>query len=106
MRRILLIVVVFVGLMMAMVAVRISRLRALPEAADDSQHVRIGIPQGYAYGRSGFGRQLDISPDGKKVVYVGRSAVENPRLFVQTIGEATPQAIAGTDGANDPSFSP
>src|SRR5690242_7019865 len=105
MGRILLIIIVIVGLMLAMVAVRISRMPDTP-LSEDSQHLTIGIPQGYSYGQSNFGRQLDISPDGKKVVYVGRGAGENRKLFVQTIGEPTPEAIAGSDGANDPSFSP
>ncbi len=106
MRRVLLIVIAVVIVMFTLVAVRLSRLRAIPEEADDPKHVRIPIPQGFDYGGSYFGRRLDISADGTKIVYVAMNPATGRRLFLQTIGEPSPREIPGTDGANDPSFSP
>jgi WD40-like Beta Propeller Repeat len=66
----------------------------------------VQIPQGYAYRRDWAGRHLDITPDGKKIVYDGQSRTAAPRLYVQAIGATTATELAGTDGATDPSVSP
>src|SRR5690242_6977425 len=105
MRRILLIMVLLVAGMITMVVVRVSRLRSANESAD-TQFTRIGIPSGYSYGRAGFARQLDISPDGKRIVYVAMVGNDTRRLILQTADAASPREISGTDGAIDPSLSP
>jgi hypothetical protein len=87
-------------------------LSRAPAAAElnDSPDVTIGIPQGNLYGGGNFGRQLDISPDGKRIVYVGQSGKGSRVLFVHRIGETKPAAIPGTGAGNrdirDPTFSP
>jgi len=77
---------------------------------ENSADITIDIPQGNWYGGVNFGRQLDISPDGKRIVYVGSGDKGIRRLFVQTIGEMVPAEIPGTDAGNgdlrDPTFSP
>jgi Tol biopolymer transport system component/predicted Ser/Thr protein kinase len=46
-----------------------------------------------------------IAPDGKNFVYLGLSG-GLPRLFLRPIDRLTAQAMAGTEGAADPFFSP
>ena len=72
--------------------------------------VTIDIPRGNLYGGGNFGRQLDISPDGKRIVYVGQAGKGSRTLFVHTIGETEPAEIPGMGAGNrdvrDPTFSP
>ncbi len=46
-----------------------------------------------------------ISPDGKYFVYLGLSS-GNSKLFLRPIDQFSAQPMTGTDGANDPFFSP
>jgi len=46
-----------------------------------------------------------ISPDGKYFVYLALSS-GNSKLFLRPIDQFSAQPMAGTDGANDPFFSP
>jgi len=86
-----------------------SRLPA-PAEWQDSPDVTIDIPRGNLYGGPSFGRQLDISPDGKRIVYVGQAGKGSRTLFVHTIGEKAPTKIPGIGAGNrdvrDPTFSP
>jgi Tol biopolymer transport system component len=68
--------------------------------------VIIKLPEGYSYGRGFFGRHVDISPDGRQVVFAGRGPGNDRRLFLQTIGDAAPAGVPGTERGNDPHFSP
>jgi hypothetical protein len=52
-------------------------------------------------GDVGFIGEPVISPDGRKVAYVGRS-----RLWVQALDQWEPQPLAGTEGAVRPFWSP
>ena len=71
----------------------------------DADHSAIDIPPGHGYGGAGFGRQLDISPDGTQIIYVG-SDLANHRLYRRVLGQSTATPIAGTEGAGEPVFSP
>jgi serine/threonine-protein kinase len=94
-----------------LIAIAFIRLR-VPATAEqeDSPDVTIDIPRGNLYGGPNFGRQLDISPDGKRIVYVGQAGKGGRTLFVHTIGETAPVEISGTGAGNrdvrDPTFSP
>jgi serine/threonine-protein kinase len=48
---------------------------------------------------------LAISPDGSRIVYVGRRD-GGPKLFLRKLGDLDPVLLAGTDGARMPFFSP
>jgi eukaryotic-like serine/threonine-protein kinase len=108
MRKVALVVVVLVAVVIA-IAVKRSRGRSIPEL-NEPHDVTIEIPQGNLYGGPSFGRQLDVSPDGKRIVYVGQAGKGSRQLFVQTIGETEPAGIPGTGAGNrdvrDPTFSP
>jgi dipeptidyl aminopeptidase/acylaminoacyl peptidase len=113
MRRVVLVLatVVLVPVVAVLIAVAYLMSRA-PAAAelDDPHDVTIDIPRGNLYGGPSFGRQLDISPDGKRIVYVGQAGKGSRTLFVHTIGEKEPARIPGIDAGNrdvrDPTFSP
>jgi hypothetical protein len=104
------VVLVLVMVLAVLIAIAFMKSRVPAYEAKDSPDVTIDIPQGNLYGGPNFGRQLDISPDGKRIVYVGQAGKGSRRLFVQTIGETAPAGIPGTDAGNrdvrDPTFSP
>jgi Tol biopolymer transport system component len=49
--------------------------------------------------------RVAISPDGRRIVYVGRGE-GNTRLWIKDADQLRPTALAGTDGAVSPFFSP
>lgn len=113
MRRVVLVLLTVVLIMVVPVLIAIvfmmSRGPASAEPGDVSD-VTIDIPRGNLYGGGNFGRQLDISPDGKRIVYAGQAGKGSRALFVHTIGETEPARIPGTGVGNrdirDPTFSP
>jgi eukaryotic-like serine/threonine-protein kinase len=54
---------------------------------------------------SALGGRVAISPDGRRIVYVGRGE-GTTRLWVKDADQVRPKALAGTDGALSPFFSP
>src|SRR5689334_9168929 len=105
------VVLVFVVVSAVLAAIAVTRSRApAPPGADNPHDVTIEIPPWHLYGGPSFGRQLDISPDGKRIVYVGQAGKGSRQVFVQTIGESEPVGIPGTEAGNrdvrDPTFSP
>src|SRR5262245_45689941 len=113
MRRVVMVLamIVLVTVVALLIAIGLTRSR-VPESteSDSSSDVTIDIPRGNLYGGPKFGRQLDISPDGKRIVYVGQAGKGSRTLFVHTIGEKLPEEIPGIDAGNrdvrDPTFSP
>ena len=51
------------------------------------------------------GRDVIISPDGRRIVYVGEDAKRGRLLFVRDIDALEARAVPGTEGATDPFFS-
>lgn len=110
MRRVFLVLVVFVAVSAGLVAIVVLKSGAPPGGPEYPHDLILTIPYGNLYGGVNFGRQLEISPDGKQVVYVGQSGKGSRVLFVHAIDEATPIEIPGTGVGNrdirDPTFSP
>jgi serine/threonine-protein kinase len=52
------------------------------------------------------GRNVMISPDGRRIVYVGEDAKRGRLLFVRDIDALEGRAVPGTERATDPFFSP
>jgi len=109
MRRLVLVVLIMVFATLIAIGFIMSRQSA-PAEREDSPDLTIHIPRGNLYGGPNFGRQLDISPDGKRIVYVGQAGKGSRVVFVHTIGETAPTGIPGTEVGNrdvrDPTFSP
>ena len=109
MRRLVLVVLIMVFATLIAVGFIMSR-ESTPAEPKDHPIGTIHIPRGNLYGGPNFGRQLDISPDGKRIVYVGQAGKGSRTLFVHTIGENAPVEIPRIDAGNrdvrDPTFSP
>ena len=58
-----------------------------------------------AFGHLNANRELAISPDGRKIVYVANVAGKR-QLFLRALGDAEGKPIDGTDGATTAFFSP
>jgi serine/threonine-protein kinase len=52
-----------------------------------------------------LGGHVAISPDGKRIVYMGRGAGTTV-LWIKDAGQVAPTLLSGTDGATSPFFSP
>jgi serine/threonine-protein kinase len=52
-----------------------------------------------------LGGRVSVSPDGRRIVYVGRSE-GSTRLMMKEASQVSPAPIAGTEGAVSPFFSP
>jgi serine/threonine-protein kinase len=52
------------------------------------------------------GRNVMISPDGRRIVYVGEDAKRGRLLFVRDIDALEGRPVPGTENATDPFFSP
>ena len=65
----------------------------------------IALPDSAAY-FAGNGVNVARSPDGARVVYVGRTASGQDRLFERVLDQLAPRSIPGTDAARVPTFSP
>ncbi len=58
-----------------------------------------------AVATSAPGGHVAISPDGRRIVYMGRGE-GTTRLWMKEAGQVGPTVLAGTDGATSPFFSP
>jgi hypothetical protein len=78
---------------------------ASESAYDANRRSTFTIPPDQSYGGSNFGAQLDISPDGTTIVYVGRVRGRR-QLFLKKLDKSEPRLIPGTEFPNLPTFSP
>jgi serine/threonine-protein kinase len=80
------------------------RREVKPEAA---KVVRFTIPAPQDASSNSLGlNTLDISRDGRALVYVGQGDGRRPVLMLRTLGDITPRPLPGTEEANNPIFSP
>ena len=79
-------------------------LASRPAASRPVTRVALPIPAGDTFVTDNY-LTLAISPDGRRVVYVGRRA-DKRHLFLRALDAAEAAPIAGTEGAYSPFFSP
>jgi hypothetical protein len=108
MRRVLIagLAVVIFSLVIGITARRRAATQMQIQTGDDGEHLVVELPEGYRYGANMLGRHLDITPDGKHIVYAGQKSGEPPRFYVQPVGETTVRDLPGTEHAADPMISP
>jgi len=71
--------------------------------AKNVAHVQVSLPSGDQLGTSGL--IVALSDDGTKLAYVGiRDGVQ--QVYVRALDDTEPKALAGTEGASNPFFSP
>jgi serine/threonine-protein kinase len=56
--------------------------------------------------RSETGRNVAISPDGSRVVYVGAAPSASTMLYMRRLGDVEISPVPGSDGGSQPFFSP
>ncbi len=82
-------------------------LRSAPEAASDVRRLTLVPPAGVTPMSSVTSLQhLAVSPDGRRVAFVGRDAARAVKLYIQTIDDIEAQPVPGTEEAWTPFFSP
>jgi Tol biopolymer transport system component len=79
-------------------------LRSRPAVSQPVTRVAVPIPAGDSFVTDNY-LTVAISPDGRRVVYVGRRA-DKRQLFLRSLDAAEAAPIAGTEGAYSPFFSP
>jgi serine/threonine-protein kinase len=96
------------GAALLLVAAAVMRVWA-PAAATGSasrvSRLSIVLPEGDEVASLHL-RPLAMSPDGASVVYVGLRGDNAEQLYLRALDEAEPKALAGTEGARSPFFSP
>jgi Tol biopolymer transport system component len=78
-------------------------LRWRPAASQAVTRAAIPIPAGDSFVTDNYS-SLAISPDGRRVAYVGRRA-DKRQLFLRALDAAEAAPVGGTDGAYSPFFS-
>ena len=79
-----------------------------PEPLEPPQEVtrfEINLPSGIELVTEG-GAGLAVSPDGSRIVFVGRSPDGETQLWLRGLDQLTPTPIPGTENGQNPRFSP
>jgi serine/threonine-protein kinase len=80
-------------------------LRPEPRAMAQTVRFEIPVPEGGSASVLGLS-SLNISPDGRLLVYVGRNQARRPQLIVRPIDDVTVRLLPGTEDGDSPVFSP
>jgi len=75
-----------------------------PRATTPALRVAVNLPPGFRIDESNA--SLALSPDGQKLALAASGPATNQRLWIRSLAGDEPQAIAGTDGATYPFWSP
>ncbi|HEX6315649.1 MAG TPA: protein kinase [Gemmatimonadaceae bacterium] len=93
--------------LMAMVALAATQWNAAHQLVEpDVVRFHIEMPTNVLGANTAAGRNLTISPDGRVVVYSRSSEDGVSRLYMRRLSEAAETLLPGTDGAQQPIFSP
>ena len=93
-------------LAVAVIALAVSGSRR-PDAAGPPARLSVTLPPTIPIFRFGSpGSALAISPDGRRIVYVGTTGPGRIQLYSRSLDALTIEPIPGTEGARQPFFSP
>jgi eukaryotic-like serine/threonine-protein kinase len=74
--------------------------------ANRPMRVTLSPPSGVTLSTASRGSSVALSPDGRRLVFVGQEGGGPPRLYLRELDRFEAVAIAETDGAATPFFSP
>jgi len=77
--------------------------RDVPQAAVRFQ---VEIPPSMLLGNSATGTNLAVAPDGRTIAYAFVDEAGNSRVYIRRLDEVEARPLPGTDGAQQPRFSP
>jgi serine/threonine-protein kinase len=82
-------------------------LRRAPSAAGDVVHLSIGLSEAISIDPDFLTQMplLAISPDGRRVAFRGKGGGTN-RIYLRDLSRETAEPVPGTEGGDDPFFSP
>jgi Tol biopolymer transport system component len=85
-----------------------SGTRIIPSSAPVVSRLSISLPaeKRIFFGESNPNCYMAISPDGKRIVYVGGADRQNIQLYTRLLDDLQIKPIPGTKGARNPFFSP
>ncbi|MBI1722793.1 MAG: protein kinase [Gemmatimonadetes bacterium] len=89
---------------LALVAAAWTWLR--PQPTPDVFRFDVTVPDTQSLRTEHNGTSVVLSPDGTRLVYVGRSERGRRQLYLRALDQLEPQPLVGTDGAESPFFSP
>jgi len=67
---------------------------------------QVEVPSSMLIGNSASGTNMAVSPDGLTIAYAFVDGSGTSRVYLRRLDEITAQPLAGTDGAQQPRFSP
>jgi eukaryotic-like serine/threonine-protein kinase len=97
--------VILAGLTAAWMAWRASDSPANGERGVGLWRVALPLPEGVSVFEIGRGSSVAVSPDGRRIAYVGIVNGQR-RLYVRSLDDSNDRMLPGTDDATSPFFSP
>ena len=97
-------IVAAIGSLLALAALTLLYLRWSPVQAVAIRSF-IPLPEKSTFTNQ-FGKDLALSPDGLKLAFTATDSSGRTRLWVRPLDTLSAHALAGTEGANDPFWSP
>ena len=95
------------GLMVALAAaIGLATVQWRRGRPDGGAVVQFTLQLPYLSTGSGQGTNIAISSDGSTIAWAAPSESGPQRVYIRRLDEATPRMLAGTDGAQQPGFSP
>ena len=77
-----------------------------PRVATPHPPIRLSVELGADMAVAPLGANIQISPDGQTLAFVGQKDGGVPQLYVRRLDQLQATMLAGTDDANNPFFSP
>ena len=77
-----------------------------PRAATPQPPLRLSVELGADMALTRLGANIQISPDGQTLAFVGQTSNGLPQLYVRRLDQLQATMLPGTDDANNPFFSP
>jgi serine/threonine-protein kinase len=94
------------GVLIAFVAALATWMALRPPPATSQPRIRLSVELGADMSVAPLGANIQISPDGRTLAFVGQKTAGAPQLYVRRLDQLQATALPGTEDANNPFFSP